>query len=64
LQRAREGMTVLVISHRTSTLLFCDDAVVLHRGHVVNTGPLSSALEYYGAQSTRSFESDAVESRV
>ena len=49
LQWWREGMTVLVISHRTSTLTFCDDAVVLARGCVVSTGPLSSALAYYNA---------------
>ena len=41
-----ESMTIIVISHRASTLAFCDDAVVLSRGRVVETGPLSSVLSY------------------
>jgi ABC-type multidrug transport system ATPase subunit len=46
----RKEMTIIVISHRMSTLTFCDDAVVLHRGQVLKTGPLSSTLEFYSAQ--------------
>jgi subfamily B ATP-binding cassette protein MsbA len=41
-----KSMTIIVISHRPSTLAFCDDAVVLSRGRVVETGPLSSVLSY------------------
>jgi ATP-binding cassette, subfamily B, bacterial MsbA len=48
--RAGKEMTIVVISHRLSTLAFCDDAVVLERGRVVKTGPLSTGLEYYAAQ--------------
>jgi ABC-type multidrug transport system ATPase subunit len=44
-------MTILVISHRMSTLAICEQAIVLQRGSVVKTGPLSDALEYYAAQS-------------
>jgi subfamily B ATP-binding cassette protein MsbA len=46
LQNLPESMTVIVISHRPGTLAFCDDAVVLNRGRVVETGPLSSVLSY------------------
>lgn len=41
-----QSMTIIVISHKPSTLAFCDDAVVLDRGRVVETGPLSSVLGY------------------
>ncbi|PYX88514.1 MAG: ABC transporter ATP-binding protein [Acidobacteria bacterium] len=41
-----KSMTIIVVSHRPSTLAFCDDAVVLSRGRVVETGPLSSVLSY------------------
>ncbi len=34
--------TVLVVSHRPSTLAFCDDAVVLEKGRVVRSGPLAA----------------------
>src|SRR5206468_8161716 len=46
LQDLPKSMTIIVISHRPSTLAFCDDAVVLSRGRVVETGPLSSVLSY------------------
>lgn len=46
LQQLSESMTIIVISHRPSTLAFCDDAVVLNQGRVVETGPLSSVLGY------------------
>jgi ABC-type multidrug transport system fused ATPase/permease subunit len=39
-------MTIIVISHRPSTLAFCDDMVVLHRGRVVETGPFSAAFSH------------------
>jgi subfamily B ATP-binding cassette protein MsbA len=41
-----KSMTIIVISHRPSTLAFCDDAVVLSRGRVIETGPLASVLSY------------------
>ena len=43
-QHLPAGTTILVISHRPSTVAFCDDAVVLERGRVVRTGPLSSIV--------------------
>jgi subfamily B ATP-binding cassette protein MsbA len=43
-----QSMTIIVISHRPGTLAFCDDAVVLSRGRVVETGSLSS-ISSYGA---------------
>jgi len=46
LQNLPESMTIIVISHRPSTVAFCDDAVVLNRGRVVETGPLSSVFSY------------------
>jgi ATP-binding cassette, subfamily B, bacterial MsbA len=50
LLRFRNDMTILVISHRMSTLAICEQAIVLQRGSVVKTGPLSDALEYYATQ--------------
>jgi ABC-type multidrug transport system fused ATPase/permease subunit len=46
LQNLPESTTIIVISHRPGTLAFCDDAVVLSRGRVVETGPLSSILSH------------------
>jgi subfamily B ATP-binding cassette protein MsbA len=46
LQALPKSMTIIVISHRPSTLAFCDDAVVLHRGRVVETGPFSEVFDY------------------
>ena len=45
LQKLPHDTTLIVISHRPSTLAFCDDAVLLDRGRVVRAGPLSSMLE-------------------
>ena len=45
LQQLRPSMTTIVVSHRPSTLSFCDDAVVLDRGRVVDTGPLSEVFD-------------------
>ena len=42
LQNLPEETTLLVISHRPSTLAFCDDAVVIERGRVVQTGSFAS----------------------
>jgi subfamily B ATP-binding cassette protein MsbA len=46
LQQLPKSMTIIVISHRPSTIAFCDDAVVLNRGRVVEAGPLSSVFSY------------------
>lgn len=46
LQRLPSGMTIILISHRPSTLALCDDGVVLDRGRVIRTGPLSTLPEY------------------
>ncbi len=46
LQQLPKSMTIIVISHRPGTIAFCDDAVVLNRGRVVETGPLSSVFSY------------------
>ncbi len=46
-----KSMTVIVVSHRPSTIAFCDDAVVLEGGRVVETGPLSSVFSYRAMQS-------------
>lgn len=39
--RARDGATVLMVSHRPATLRFADHAILLDDGRVVETGPLS-----------------------
>lgn len=44
LQGLPGSMTILVVSHRISTLAFCDDGIVLSRGRVIETGPLPSIL--------------------
>jgi ATP-binding cassette, subfamily B, bacterial MsbA len=41
-----KSMTVVVISHRPSTIAFCEDAIVLGHGVVLESGPLSSTLAY------------------
>jgi subfamily B ATP-binding cassette protein MsbA len=63
LQMARKEMTIVVISHRMSTLTFCDDAIVLHRGQVVKAGPFASTLEYYATQDAGAeFEASSLDS--
>ncbi len=39
-------MTILTISHRPGTLAFCDDAVVLDHGCVIETGPMETCAAY------------------
>jgi subfamily B ATP-binding cassette protein MsbA len=39
-------MTILTISHRPGTLAFCDDAVVLDHGCVIETGPMATCAAY------------------
>lgn len=40
LRRSRGQMTLLVISHRASTLACCDDGVVIDDGQIIEAGPL------------------------
>ncbi len=42
----KKCMTIVVISHRPGTLAFCDDAVVLCNGRVLESGPLDSTAGY------------------
>ena len=42
-----KSMTVIVVSHRPSTISFCDDAIVLEQGRVVEFGPLLSIKAYW-----------------
>ena len=46
LRESRAGMTILVISHRASTLAFCDDGVVVADGRVAESGPLGELAAY------------------
>ena len=46
LRESCEGMTVVVISHRASTLACCDDGVVIAGGRVVESGPLGRLAAY------------------
>ncbi len=46
LRESRAGMTVVVISHRASTLACCDDGVVIAGGRVVESGPLNELVAY------------------
>ncbi len=39
-------MTILIISHRASTLKFCDAGIVLKDGRVVEAGPLDELTAY------------------
>ena len=39
--------TLIVISHRRSTLTACDEAVVLDHGRIVRTGPIASIMDSY-----------------
>ena len=45
-----KSITIIVISHRPNTLAFCDDAVVLERGNVVEAGPISSTVAFRAMQ--------------
>jgi subfamily B ATP-binding cassette protein MsbA len=49
LHRKRKEMTIVVVSHRMSTLAVCDDAVVFQGGRVVRAGALAPTLEFYAA---------------
>ncbi|HVJ09356.1 MAG TPA: ABC transporter ATP-binding protein [Acidisarcina sp.] len=44
LQELSESMTIIVVSHRVNTLVFCDNGIVLSRGRVIESGPLPSIL--------------------
>jgi ABC-type bacteriocin/lantibiotic exporter with double-glycine peptidase domain len=44
LQELPKSTTIIVISHRVSTLSFCDDGIVLSCGRVIEAGPLPSIL--------------------
>ena len=46
LQELSRSMTIIVVSHRPSTLAFCDDVVMLNRGRVIEAGPFSSVFAY------------------
>ena len=56
-----KSMTIIDISHRARTVAFCDDAIVLGRGAVLESGPLSSTLAFrtmqVGANPAASIES-------
>jgi subfamily B ATP-binding cassette protein MsbA len=49
-QMLSKSITIIVISHRPNTLAFCDDAVVLERGNVVEEGPISSTAAFRAMQ--------------
>ncbi len=46
LGRLPSGTTLILISHRPSTLALCNDAIVISHGQIVRTGPLASIPEY------------------
>jgi subfamily B ATP-binding cassette protein MsbA len=49
-QTLSKSITIIVISHRPNTLAFCDDAVVLERGNVVEEGPIASTVAFRAMQ--------------
>ena len=53
LQGLRGSMTMLVVSHKVETLVFCDDALVLNQGELVDAGPLDSILVNQDARLVR-----------
>ena len=50
--------TLLVISHRRSTLAFCDSGVVLEKGRVVQWGPMTELSAYLGEASLEQSQSE------
>ena len=64
-QTLSKSITIIVISHRPNTLAFCDDAVVLERGNVVEAGPILSTAAFramqVGAAQPGSSETSAVQ---
>jgi len=45
LQRIAQGRTMIIVSHRLSTLTSCDNILVLERGRVADIGPHQALLE-------------------
>ncbi len=45
LQRIAQGRTMIIVSHRLSTLTTCDNILVLERGRVADIGPHQALLE-------------------
>jgi subfamily B ATP-binding cassette protein MsbA len=50
LKKLPKSLTVIVVSHNPSTVAFCDDAVVLKEGRVIEAVSLSSSLTYRAMQ--------------
>jgi subfamily B ATP-binding cassette protein MsbA len=50
LSQLPKPMTILTISHRPSALAFCDDAVVLDHGSVIEIGPMVTCEAYRAMQ--------------
>ena len=46
LRETRRGTTMVVVSHRATTLACCDDGVVIEAGRVAESGPLNSLAAY------------------
>ena len=51
LQQLPAGTTLLVISHRRSTLAFCDYGVVLEKGRTVQSGPMADISAFLSEMS-------------
>jgi ABC-type multidrug transport system fused ATPase/permease subunit len=45
LQRMARGRTMVIVSHRLSSLVDCDQTLVLDRGKVVDIGPHAELVE-------------------
>ena len=45
LQRMARGRTMVIVSHRLSSLVDCDQTLVLDRGEVVDLGPHHELVE-------------------
>ncbi|MEM9579147.1 MAG: peptidase domain-containing ABC transporter [Pseudomonadota bacterium] len=65
LEMIREGRTVVVVSHRLSSMVKCDDILVLDQGKTAGLGPHTSLLEtcpiYWGLWTRQNGFIDAAE---
>jgi ATP-binding cassette, subfamily B, bacterial MsbA len=50
LKNLPKSITLIVVSHRPSTVAFCDDVIVVKDGRVIESGALSASASYHAMQ--------------
>ena len=62
LRELRGSITILVVSHKPDTLAFCDEALLLHQGRLIDEGPAASVLAKHRTRLQGQSESEATRS--